>query len=258
MNSHLKFRLPDEYNKHQFIDNLSTLHAISQESTEADSFFIYDTFDWRLFNKAQILIKSEDNLLLKSLSHGKVLQRTTVKATPTFIWDFPDCPLKEELKPTIKMRALMELAKVHSQLTGYRVLNQDKKTVARLVVEEIKSSRANNAPISTAFLWLKPVRGYTSRFEQLKNQLAAMGLSPAKEDEVYFKALEAAGKKPGDYSAKISLQLAPEMQADEATKEIFALSAKGDGGTTKSTSKRTSTRNFCTISGWRFAGHGPC
>jgi CHAD domain-containing protein len=47
-----------------------------------------------------------------------------------------------------------------------------------------------------------------------------MGCTPTEKD-IYFQALELVGKEPGDYSAKLNIQLDPQMRADVATKVIL-------------------------------------
>jgi hypothetical protein len=140
---------------------------------------------------------------------------------PGFLWDFPDCELKEYLAPIIKMRALLKLVDIHSVSRPHRVLNQDEKTVARIVYEEIRSSRNQNAPALVAYLWIKPVRGYPKYSQNLSKRFKAAGLRIDKEESLYFKALAAAGKEPGTYSAKVNIKLDPRMPSDEATKTIL-------------------------------------
>ncbi|MCK5204407.1 MAG: hypothetical protein KAR15_11070 [Desulfobacterales bacterium] len=58
MINNLKFNLPDGLDEKQFIRQLADQYTIIKEPAVAERFSIYDTFDWRLFNKSLILHSS--------------------------------------------------------------------------------------------------------------------------------------------------------------------------------------------------------
>ena len=80
-----------------------------------------------------------------------------------------------------------------------------------------------DAPALGTYLWLKPVKGYPKYSRNLAKQFEEAGLTIPKEEDIYFKALEVADKKPGSYSAKVNIKLEPGMRSDEATKIILRL-----------------------------------
>jgi CHAD domain-containing protein len=216
------FNLPDGYDHRQLIDDLTDHFSIKPDRSVSESVVFYDTFDWRLFTESLVLYRAVNKLLLRRLSSADVIQSSNITTQPVFYWDFPEGELKELLSPIIDMRALLELAEVHTRSTAYRILNEDEKTVVRLVFTEIRPSSAEDAPLSDSKVWLKPVRGYSKPFRDLFDQLQGWGLTKTKEDDLFFNAVEAAGKEPGDYSAKLNLQLDPEMRAEEAAKVILS------------------------------------
>ena len=221
MHNHLKFSLPGEYDQQQLTNALADHYAIKKEQPVLKSMAIYDTFDWRLFNKLFVLYTSENKLFLRNLFKSTIIHSAAITLPPVFIWDFPDSELKEHLATVLKMRALFKLTELHSRSTVHRILNQDEKTVARLVYEEIKSARAKNAPVLATYLWLQPVKGYTKDCQNLIKRLEETGFTALKKEDIYFKAIEAAGKNPGSYSSKLKIQLDPAMRADEAVKIIL-------------------------------------
>jgi CHAD domain-containing protein len=221
MRNNSKYKLPDGHNEVLFMNKLAAQYTITKEPAIVDNFTLYDTFDWRLFNKTLVLSVSGKKLCLRKLSKNAIMHSVDMSTLPVFSWDFPDGELKEQLAPIIKMRALLKLVEVHSRSRPYRVLNLDEKTVARIVYEEIRSSPNKNAPLLVSYLWLKPVRGYPKYSQDLTKLFKAAGLTIDKDDSLYFIALEAADKKPGSYSAKMNIQLDPRMPSDEATKAIF-------------------------------------
>ncbi|MDY6790599.1 MAG: CHAD domain-containing protein [Thermodesulfobacteriota bacterium] len=221
MHNNLKFNLPDGYKEQQLIEELVDQYTIKKEPVIFESFAIYDTFDWRLFNKALVLYRSDNKLFLRKLAKSKIIHTIEIKSLPVFIWDFPDGELKKHLGSIIKMRALLKLVEVLCRSTTYRVLNQDEKTVARLAYEEILPSGEKDAPALTAHLWLKPVKGYPKYFQNLTKRCKEAGLIISKKEDIYFKTLEVVDKKPGSYSAKLNIQLDPDMRSDDATKMVL-------------------------------------
>jgi CHAD domain-containing protein len=221
MDNHLKFSLPDGYDEQQLINELADHYAIKKERPMLNSIAIYDTFDWRLFNKSFVLYASGNKLFLRKLFKNAIIHSAEITSPPIFIWDFPESELKELLALIIKMRALFKLAEVHSRSTAYRILNQDEKTVARLVYEEIRPSNGKNAPVLATHLWLQPVKGYPNYSRNLAKRFEETGFTARKKEDIYFKALEVVDKKPGSYSSKLKIQLDPDMRSDEATKIIL-------------------------------------
>jgi CHAD domain-containing protein len=221
MRNNLKFNLPNGYNRQKLIDELADQYAIKKEPAVSESFAIYDTFDWRLFNKSLILYGSGNKLFLRKLAKSEILHTIEITSLPIFIWDFPAGKLKQQLVPIIKMRALLKLVEVHCRSTTYRILNRDEKTVTRLAYEEILPSRNKDAPTLAAHLWLKPVKGYPKYSQNLAKRFGEAGYTISKKEDIYFKALEVVDKKPGSYSAKLNIQLDPGMRSDDAAKVIL-------------------------------------
>ena len=213
--------MPDGHNEKQFIDKLADQYALKKEPAVVEKFTICDTFDWRLFNNSLVLYASANRLFLRKLAADEILHSAEITSLPAFIWDFPESELKRQVAPIIKMRALLRLVEVQSRSVCYRILNADQKTVARLAYAEFRRWRRKNKLPLVTHLWLKPVKGYPKYMRTLAKQLQEAGLEINKKEELYFKALEVVDKKPGDYSAKINIQLDPQMRSDQATKVIL-------------------------------------
>jgi len=203
------------------ISELAGQYTIKKESAISESFAIYDTFDWRLFNKSFVLYRSGNKLFLRKLAKSAILHTIEITSLPVFIWDFPDGKLKKHLLPIIKMRALLKLVEVLCRSTIYRILNREEKTVARLTYEEILPSRAKDVLALATHLWLKPVKGYPKHSQDLAKQFKEAGFIITKKEDIYFKALKVVDEKPGSYSGKLKIQLDPDMRSDDATKMIL-------------------------------------
>ncbi len=221
MTSPIKFSLPDGYNPQQLSGAFADPYVIIKERSLRRKTTIYDTFDWRLFNKSLVLHLSEKTLFLRKLFKNDIVYSAEITSPPVFIRDFPAGDLKERLSSILKQRALLKLIELHSRWTPYRILNQDKKTVAHLALEEIRPAQGKTVPILASYLWLQPVRGYTKICRDIVKHLEEAGFSVPKKEDIYFNAMTAAGKSPGDYSSKLTIELEPAMRSDAATKIIL-------------------------------------
>ena len=213
--------LPDGRDGRTIISDLANYYLLRQEQPTAKNVGIYDTFDWRLFEKSLVLYSSEGELILYRLSDYKIVQHTKVSSLPNFVWDFPDGDLKTLLAPILEVRRLLKLTTIHSQSTIYRILNKEQKTVVRLNYEEIR--RAAQAQRSTlcVHLHVESVRGYPRYYRATVERLGKMGFMQIKPETMYFEVLKESNKTPGEYSSKLKLQLEPDMRSDEATKFIL-------------------------------------
>jgi CHAD domain-containing protein len=221
MNNIMRFNLPDGHDQKQLIDELAGQCTIKTERLKLKRMAIYDTFDWRLFNKSLVLYGSGKTLFLRKLFKNVNIHSADIASPPSFLWDFPDGGIKELLASIIKMRTLFKLVEVYSRSTSYHILNSDEKTVARLECDEIHSTRGKNSPVLASYLWLLPVKGYPKYFRNLAKRCSKAGFPTRGKDDIYFKALAAVNKIPGSYSSTLKVKLDPDMRSAEATKIIL-------------------------------------
>jgi CHAD domain-containing protein len=221
MNIPLKFLLPDGYNTKQLITELSKGYTIKIKRPALKRMAIYDTFDWRLFNKSLVLTVSGKSLLLRKLFKTDNIHCAEISRPPVFLKDLPKSELTEILSPVIEMRALIKLVEVFSRSRTHRILNPDEKTVAILEHEEFRSICDKESPVLAAYLWLHPVKGYSKYSRDLSQRLNEAGLSAHIKEDIFFKLLALVNKTPGSYSSKFNIKLDPDMRSDEAAKIIL-------------------------------------
>ena len=118
------------------------------------------------------------------------------------------------------MRALLKLLAMEAQCTPIRILNNDAKTVVRLLLEVDTLAEAQDAPPFASCLWLKPVRGYEKEAKKVSQWLTNKGWTISHEHG-YLQGLAAVKKRPEAYSSKIRVHLQPTLRADEAAKVIL-------------------------------------
>jgi CHAD domain-containing protein len=216
----IKFTLPEDFHQRELIQDLQAYHCIQQEETFIKRYVYYDTFDWRLYNKSLVLCSTAQTLLLQALDETTVLARATMTVPPVFLSDIPGGSLQEKIAPVIEMRALLTLLAMEAQCTPIRILNNDAKTVVRLLLEVDTLAEAPDAPPFASCLWLKPVRGYEKEAKKFSQWLTHKGWTISHE-HCYLQGLAAVKKQPGAYSSKIRVHVQPTLRADEAAKVIL-------------------------------------
>jgi len=216
-----RFSLLAGYDIQRSIGLLDDLYSIKKGPEESERISFYDTFDWRLFNKSLVLYQAGSRLCLRQLTRNNNIYSIHITSMPVFIRDLPKSRLREHLTSIIETRALLKLFEMQSLSTSYSLLNQDEKTVLRLVHEEIRYLTGKHKAAPMNYVWVNPIRGYPGHARKIAGRLKDSGLEASDKDDIYLKGLKAAGKGPGDYSTKIDIQLNPDTPSDNATKSIL-------------------------------------
>ena len=187
----------------------------------------HDSFDWRIHSAGGVM-EAEfgagySTMNWRDLKSDAILDSASIQQVVRFAWDLPPGGLRERIEPLLEMRALLPLVHTRCKVHGLNVLNKDEKTVVRLVIEEIQlaatpKSRHNKRPIT---LSVEPVKGYSESFQQVLRVIEQrFALEPDKQG-LALRMFEAAGLKPGDYSARLALQLTPDMRSDAAARTLL-------------------------------------
>jgi len=217
----IKFNLTTDDIERPISDHLATQYSVKKEPRNIYELSYFDTFDWRLFKKSLLLFSFHNHLILREMGQETIIHSFFTKKVPRFEWEFPKSDLKQYLKPIIKMRRLLELVQLVNYTEPYRLLNQDEKTVAKILFESIRIRNKKEVHTLGTQLWLLPVKGYPKHAKKVKNQIESLGLRPSRNEDVFFQAMDKVGRDPGSYSSKLRLRLTADMRADEATMTIF-------------------------------------
>ena len=195
-----------------------------------------DTFDWRLFRAGLTLElrsgRGGGELILTGRG-GEVVSSAPVGAAgraaghsgppirwPALVQELPIGPLREQLARVAGVRALLQVARATSVLTERRIVNTDDKTVARLTVDRMAVTYPRPAT-PPARLAVTALRGYQVQAARLTDALqTARGVSDALATALES-VLTASGRKPGDYSSKIDVQLTASMPAALALSAVL-------------------------------------
>src|SRR6202020_1590840 len=125
---------------------------------------------------------------------------------PHLMCELPDGPVASRIGDLVAPRALLPVVTVTSTTTTHRLLNEDGKTVARLLIEWASIPGPHPAALAPR-LAITEVRGYPGAARTAARLLgAAPGIEPATEP-TETEALHAVGRRPGDYSNKVDTDI---------------------------------------------------
>lgn len=220
MEKALKFDLPQDFDGESFLREFTGAHPVKREPAVNQTDVFYDTFDWRLYHKSLTLLQRQKEALLISSKNGAVMHSLNISAIPAFIRDFPNSAIKEALQPLIEMRALLKLLQSRARIMPVRILNEDEKTVARLLLSSEEISAPDDRKLILNRLFLEPLRGYEADFRKLAEYMTDKSF-PVSRQHIFDQARKILSRKPGGYSTRLNILLAPEMRADEAAKMIL-------------------------------------
>ncbi len=190
------------------------------ETSDSIDIELHDTFDWRLYKNKRMLVKRGSHLTIIDLHSGANLAEHTCNASllPKFWWDYPASDFREELEPLTNVRGLLCVARLKREQTVLRLLNEDAKTVVRVLLEK---AVVRSMDTSVDQCILAPVKGYRNEAKQVAKLLTANGLKQVSKP-LYLRAFKHAGLKPGAYSSKVKVTLTPEMNSQNAVKRLLA------------------------------------
>ncbi len=187
---------------------------------------LFDSFDWRLYRSGTVLEERRSHgevcFIWRALGSGEVLCRMD-GPVPAFARDLPPGTSRSRLARLMEMRAFLPLVEVQSRLQVVDGLNRDEKTVVRLTLENstLKGDDASRNITLPGRVVVTPVKGYAkTRRGVVRFLRQELSLPPAAGD-LMEEAVKAAGRRPGDYTAKLDLRLDPETPMLQALTQIL-------------------------------------
>jgi CHAD domain-containing protein len=205
-----------------FIENLlADKYSYKVEEPVYQEWEFYDTFDWRLYQELLTFQRAGSSLNLRNFSTGELVESIRWERTPRFAWQFPDSLLKEHIQSLIDVRALLLLSRVFVTFRIYRILNQEEKTVARLLLTSVISNGDITSQHTASYVSLRPVRGYPKYARLLARELGEIGETSSIIEEIYLTSLKSNRLVPGSYCSKLNMNLSPAMPSAEAIKLIL-------------------------------------
>jgi CHAD domain-containing protein len=186
-----------------------------------------DTFDWRL-NRAGLVLEYEHTRwggrLLLSKDEAPLAEQPVSgwrSSRPRLAEDLPAGPVRDQILKLASPRALLPMATAAGTITVTRLLNADGKTVARLIVDRLTVTRADQAIPLPPRLAITEVRGYPGPARRADRLLAGVpGVAPARQS-AFLEALHALGRHPNDYSGGVAADITAQMPASVAAATLM-------------------------------------
>ncbi len=218
MNILLKFKFPVDLTVEQVITQLSSEIGTQLVSKQHRLKTYYDSFDWRLYDSGIIceVVQSETStvFMLKTIENDWVIAETDLNEVPRFSQQFKHELIRNTLVPILEMRALLPICTVEYNFHKLNIINEDKKTLLRLFIEEYEQF---NHCVS-----MHSLKGYDKAAETVIEILTVQLGVIASTEPVLLAALQQQGRRPNDYSPKLAIHLNPDMRADVASKLIYS------------------------------------
>jgi CHAD domain-containing protein len=180
----------------------------------------YDTFDGLLHAAGLCAVYSgaSGRLALSELGDGAVRSSEPLPAAERMLpIEFAAGALRDQLVTVVDVRALLARVRVRSRLRSFDVLDDARKIVVRIGLEEPAAvvSAQHEVPLHPR-LRLHAVRGYTKQQERVWRTLERdLGFREAREP-LYDEALHATGGDPRGTPSKLRVKLARKQRADAA------------------------------------------
>jgi CHAD domain-containing protein len=219
------FRLSGAASARQIERRLARRFSTAPAVEEAESKTFYDSFDWGVHRSGGTFETTGSGSSRVSVwrdESGRVRQRLQHTGDPGFPGDLPAGAMRDDLAAVLATRRLLPLVALETRARSLAILDDEKKTTARLRVESGTCSLPEGGEIHELEprLRLVPVRGYREEAARVADFLVReCGLLPDAASELEH-ALEPLGRAPGDYTSKFELALDPAMPAADAARAI--------------------------------------
>jgi CHAD domain-containing protein len=216
----VQYQLPDQLDPGDVSRRLAralTLQPAGRTSTGTQT--VYDTFDGRLHEASCALVHEAGRLTLIEHGEDRAWAEMARTAARIFAMDLPEGPLRERLTALVEMRALTPVARLRRRSQAFRVLDDEGKTVVRLLVEEPRLARSRDGLLRPR-LQVVAVRGYQKALRRVRRRLEdELGLAPA-EVSLLDEAVSRSGGQPAGVSSKPQVPIRSDERADRVAARI--------------------------------------
>ena len=197
---------------------LSNKFSVEDFNHEVTQRVYYDTFDWRLHRTNQVFFSSGGALHLERINGRSVAAAAGRKRSKFFWWNIEEGKLSDRLKEHIEMRALCPIVDLSTESTQFRIMNKDRKTVARLVVrnDRLKAMTSELPELVTVY----EVRGYEREFDNIIEYCHKKRCTEIKNKKLFEKLLRISNLTPRDYGDKFKVDLDQALSIGSAIARI--------------------------------------
>jgi CHAD domain-containing protein len=188
---------------------------------------LLDTFDGRIVAAGGRLTSRAVNggTRLEWQPHDRQVRlEASVKTPVNFPWDLPCGPLRDTLEPIIDVRRLLPQVEVEIQGRMLDVLDDDRKTVARIRIEVGRArtpGRASPWQQIPTLVTLTALRGYDGAYERLLRIIESRPGLKRSAAGLQVIALQSLGLSPPRDVSQFDVALVPSVRADAGARQIY-------------------------------------
>jgi len=222
----IQYLLPDDLDLPGLEAHLRERHRFLEDPPSRQEQRFLDSFDWRIWQAGGELMYEQraqlGRLCWLPRKGDRLAECVELPEPPRNAEPLPAGELRERIAGALQMRVLLPLVVVRQQCRTLRLLNEDDKTVLRLLLQDnqFASPDGRRKGELEGRLELIPLKGYHKPLQQLRTELDRLGLKSVRES-LFESALIGIGRHPMDYSSKLNYRLDPEARSDVTAKHIL-------------------------------------
>ncbi|HQN95190.1 MAG TPA: CHAD domain-containing protein [Thermoanaerobaculales bacterium] len=217
-------RLPKEWDVHSLRGALGAGFDADRPRTVRVVFL--DTFDWRLASSGGRLTDETadgERALRWVGGSGEPPHLLPVAGAVRFARDIPESVLRSRIESLIEMRALLPVGECSVHRRTGRLRSSAGETAALLNLETASVLDGAGRPVGEVVSRVEvlAIPGFEATFEDVICRLGALTGCDVEALDLMELAVAARGRRIGDYSSKLRLQLDPGQSADSALRSIL-------------------------------------
>lgn len=187
-------------------------------------FAVYDSFDWRLYQKNLALVGDGRHLFLAHLNEATVFWPLLIDKPPVLAEQLPSSSLKKKIVPILQPRALLPQLHVFTHVSRYMLTDADEQPMAELWFVALRPSAAPEGTPFAVYACLLSNAEDQVDLSVLQQWLLGEGATAVEFSALYHHLMQQAGQQPTSYNAKPQIQLDP--TAATATALLHLLQAE--------------------------------
>jgi CHAD domain-containing protein len=199
--------------------------SLKKISTARERQVFYDTFEEHAFYMGLIVVRKKGSLYLTDLDSGIIKAEIDFHGTPASFFPaaLPECKAKKLFEQCSDIRAFIRTCSLDVSVSSWRILDENKKTVAILNSESMQVADRINPESFARFYSITPLKGYHKELSKILKAL------PEEVDsyrivgfrERFLLIMKEAGPASRGYSAKIHMQLDAEATIHENVRRLL-------------------------------------
>jgi CHAD domain-containing protein len=199
--------------------------SLKKISSSRERQVFYDTFEEQAFHKGLIVLRKKGNICLIDLDTGIVQAEACLQGTPASFFPavLPDCKARKMLVQCSNIRAFIRTCSIDVFVITWRVLDENKKTVAILNSESMQVIDSKTQESFARFYAITPLKGYHRELSKilkaLPEEVDAYRITGVRER--FLLIMEEAGPASRSYSSKLYMQLDPEASIHENVRRLL-------------------------------------